>query len=118
MKKAQIDTFGDPLEVVKCIDFDDVGSLGPDEVVFDVLLFPINYSDLMFCNGDYSFGDTPPLTPGQECVGRVVSVGANVRHTSAGDLIMPMFVGTWTQRAKVRADLVVKLPEGIDLKQA
>ena len=42
MKKAQIERFG-PLEVVRCIE--------ADEVVLEVLAFPVNPSDLMFVNG-------------------------------------------------------------------
>jgi NADPH:quinone reductase-like Zn-dependent oxidoreductase len=53
MKKIEISAYGAPEEVAHCIDAPAVGDPGPDEVVFDVLGFPINPADISFCRGSY-----------------------------------------------------------------
>ena len=42
MKQVLIDRYGTPWEVARCADVADVGEPAADEVVFDVLAFPIN----------------------------------------------------------------------------
>jgi trans-2-enoyl-CoA reductase len=118
MRAAQVNKFGPALEVVRCVESEDVGEPGPSEVVFDVLAFPINPSDLMFINGDYGSGATLPLVPGSDCAGRVVAVGEQVTHVTKDDLVITLTTGTWTQRGKAESDAVIKMPEGIDLHQA
>jgi len=59
MKKIEITAYGAPEEVAHCIDAPAVGDPGPDEVVFDVLAFPINPADISFCRGSYRL--RPPL---------------------------------------------------------
>jgi len=52
----------------------DLGEPAADEVVFDVLAFPINPADMGFCRGSYRLKPPLPATPGAECVGRVTAV--------------------------------------------
>jgi len=42
MKQVLIDRYGTPWDVARCADVPDVGEPAADEVVFDVLAFPIN----------------------------------------------------------------------------
>ena len=88
MKQVQIDRYGTPWDVARCADVPDVGDPGPDEVVFDVLAFPINPADMWFCRGSYRLKPPLPATPGAECVGRVTAVGAAVKHVKKGDLVI------------------------------
>ena len=42
VKQVLIDRYGTPWDVARCADVPDVGEPAADEVVFDVLAFPIN----------------------------------------------------------------------------
>jgi mitochondrial enoyl-[acyl-carrier protein] reductase / trans-2-enoyl-CoA reductase len=118
MKRVEISAYGVPEEVAACVEVADMGPPGPGEVVFDVLLFPINPADIGFCQGSYRLRPPLPAVPGAECVGRVAMVGQGVSHVAPGDLVVNLQRENWAQRRLVRGEDVVKLPEGIDLRQA
>jgi len=118
MKQVLIEKYGTPWEVARCADVPDVGAPAADEVVFDVLAFPINPADMWFCRGSYRLKPPLPATPGAECVGRVTTVGANVKHVKPGDLVINLQRENWTQKRKVKGDDAIPLPAGIDLRQA
>lgn len=118
MKQVQIASYGTPSDVAACVEVPDVGAPGAGEVVFDVLAFPINPADLWFCRGSYRLKPPLPATPGAECVGRVVAVGAGVTHVKPGDLVINLQRENWAQRRRVKGEDAIPLPAGIDLKQA
>jgi NADPH:quinone reductase-like Zn-dependent oxidoreductase len=118
MKQIVIDRYGPPHEVARCVDVADVGAPGAGEVVFDVLLFPINPADVSFCRGTYRLKPTLPATPGAECIGRVAAVGAGVTHVKPGDLVINLQRENWAQRRRVKADDVIPVPPKMDLRQA
>jgi len=118
VKQVLIDRYGTPWEVARCAEMADVGAPAADEVVFDVLAFPINPADMWFCRGSYRLKPPLPATPGAECVGRVTAVGAAVSHVKTGDLVINLQRENWAQRRKVKGDDAIPLPAGIDLRQA
>jgi NADPH:quinone reductase-like Zn-dependent oxidoreductase len=118
MKQVLIERYGTPWEVAHCAEVPDVGAPAADEVVFDVLAFPINPADMWFCRGSYRLKPPLPATPGAECVGRVTAVGAGVKHVRPGDLVINLQRENWAQKRKVKGDDAVPLPAGIDLRQA
>lgn len=118
MKQVLIEKYGTPWEVARCAEVADVGAPAADEVVFDVLAFPINPADMGFCRGSYRLKPPLPATPGAECVGRVTAVGVNVKHVKPGDLVINLQRENWAQKRKVKGDDAIPLPAGIDLKQA
>jgi NADPH:quinone reductase-like Zn-dependent oxidoreductase len=118
VKQVLIDRYGTPWEVARCADVPDVGAPADDEVVFDVLAFPINPADMGFCRGSYRLKPPLPATPGAECVGRVAAVGAAVKHVKLGDLVINLQRENWAERRKVKGDDAIPLPAGIDLRQA
>ena len=118
MKQVLIDRYGTPWDVARCAEVADVGGPAADEVVFDVLAFPINPADLSFCRGSYRLKPPLPATPGAECVGRVMAVGAAVTHVKPGDLVINLQRENWAERRKVKGDDAIPLPAGIDLRQA
>jgi NADPH:quinone reductase-like Zn-dependent oxidoreductase len=118
VKRVVIDRYGPPEEVARCVDVADVGAPGPGEVVFDVLLFPINPADVSFCRGTYRLKPPLPATPGAECIGRVTAVGAGVGHVKPGDLVINLQRENWAQRRRVKGDDVVPVPPKMDLRQA
>jgi len=118
MKRVDLDRYGAPEDVARCVDVPDVGAPGAGEVVFDVLLFPINPADVSFCRGTYRLRPPLPATPGAECVGRVSAVGSGVSHVTPGDLVINLQRENWAQRRRVKGDDVVPVPTGMDLRQA
>src|SRR2546430_3884545 len=118
MKQILIDRYGPPEEVARCAEVPDVGAPAAGEVVFDVLLFPINPADVSFCRGTYRLKPPLPATPGAECVGRVTAVGAGVSDVKPGDLVINLQRENWAQQRRVKADDVVVVPSGIDRRQA
>ncbi len=118
MKQVLIEAYGTPWEVARCADVPDVGVPAADEVVFDVLAFPINPADMGFCRGSYRLKPPLPATPGAECVGRATAVGASVKHVKPGDLVINLQRENWAQKRKVKGHDAIPLPAGIDLRQA
>jgi NADPH:quinone reductase-like Zn-dependent oxidoreductase len=118
MKRVLLDSYGVPEDVARCAEVPDIGSPEPGEVVFDVLLFPINPADVWFCKGSYRLKPPLPSTPGAECIGRVTAVGAGVSHVKTGDLVINLQRENWAQKRRVKGDDVIAVPAGLDLKQA
>jgi NADPH:quinone reductase-like Zn-dependent oxidoreductase len=118
MKRVLLDSYGVPEDVARCAEVPDVGSPGSGEVVFDVLLFPINPADVWFCKGSYRLKPPLPATPGAECIGRVTGVGAGVTHVKPGDLVINLQRENWAQKRRVKGDDVIAVPAGLDLQQA
>jgi trans-2-enoyl-CoA reductase len=118
MKKVEITAYGAPEEVAHCVDVPDVGEPTADEVVFDILAFPINPADVSFCRGNYRLRPPLPATPGAEGIGRIASVGAGVTEVNPGDLVISMQRENWAQRRRVRAADVIPVPPDLDLAQA
>jgi len=117
MKQAVLERYGQPEDVVRCVEAPDVGAPAAGEVVFDVLAFPINPADVSMCRGSYRLRPTLPATPGAECVGRVSAVGVGVTHVRAGDLVINLQRENWAQRRRVKGDDVIAIPAGIDVRQ-
>ena len=117
MKQVLLDGYGVPEVVARCAEVPDVGPPAADEVVFDVLLFPINPADIWFCRGSYRLKPPLPATPGAECVGRVIAVGSGVAHVKAGDLVINLQRENWAQKLRVKADDVIAVPSGLDPRQ-
>ena len=118
MKKIEITDYGAPEQVAHCVEAPDVGAPGAQEIVFDVLAFPINPADISFCRGNYRLHPPLPATPGAECVGRVRAVGAGVGDIRPGDLVVHMQRENWVQRRRIPAADAIALPAGLDLAQA
>ena len=118
MKQVLLEKYGRPEEGVRCAEVPDVGAPGAGEVVFDVLLFPINPADMSLCRGTYRLRPPLPATPGAECIGRIAAVGAGVGHVKPGDLVINLQRENWAQRRRVKGEDVIAVPPGIDLQQA
>ena len=114
MKIAQFSAFGKPEDVIECIDIDDVGAPDADEVVIDVLAFPINPADLLTLEGRYAIRPPLPARLGAECVGRVSAVGSAVSQFNIGELVIPLTRENWVQRKKLKAGQLVRVPADID----
>jgi mitochondrial enoyl-[acyl-carrier protein] reductase / trans-2-enoyl-CoA reductase len=114
MKQVQFSAFGTPHEVAVCVEASDVGAPGPDEVVIEVLAFPINPADLLTMTGGYAIRPQLPATLGAECVGRIAAVGSGVRHLAVDDRVINLGRDNWCQRRRVPAAQALKVPGDAD----
>ncbi len=116
MKAARFSKFGAPLEVIEVVD-EDPGPLAPGEALVEVLVTPVNPSDLMTLQGLYGVLPKLPAVPGNEGVGRVVRV-EGAAPVKAGDIVfLPMGSGTWRTHMKAKAQRLLPVPAGADLHQ-
>ena len=104
---------GDPGEVLRLEEIDEVKP-GQGEVLLQMLLSPVNPSDLHMVRGRYGYQPALPASPGAEGVGRVVEVGADVATVHIGDRVI--CIGTWNlwrERVVCKAAHVVPVPAAI-----
>jgi NADPH:quinone reductase-like Zn-dependent oxidoreductase len=117
MKAIQIEAFGRPAEVLKAVDIPDVGAPAAGEVVIALEASPINQYDLLMIAGGYGYRPRLPAIMGTEGVGRVVAVGAGVKHLKEGDrALVPFLHPAWAERIKNSAPWLRPLPPG-DINQ-
>ena len=113
MKAIQIETFGNPVEVVKAVDLPDVGAPAAGDVVIALEASPINQYDLLMIAGGYGYRPPLPAVMGTEGVGRVVAVGSGVKHLKEGDrTLVPFLQPAWAERIKTNAPWLRPLPPG------
>ena len=87
------------------------------QVLVRVLAAPVNPADLNFIEGSYGVKPTLPATPGVEGCGEVVASRSPGYHP--GDrVIFLRRADTWASHTVVDADILFKLPPGIDPLQA
>lgn len=118
MKRVEIAEWGAPEDVARCVEKPDLPAPQAGEVAFSTLAFPINPADLAFCRGRYRLKPPLPATPGAECVGRVQAVGSGVTRVKVGDLVINLMRENWASHRLVREQDVLRIPEGLDLRQA
>jgi NADPH:quinone reductase-like Zn-dependent oxidoreductase len=117
MKAIQIEVFGNPAEVAKVVDIPDVGAPAAGEVVIALEASPINQYDLLMIAGGYGYRPQLPAIMGTEGVGRVIAVGAGVKHLKEGDrTLVPFLHPSWAERVKTDAPWLRPLPPG-DINQ-
>lgn len=111
MKVVRFHEFGGP-EVLRYEDVDEP-SPGPGETVVRLGACGVNFIDTYQRTGAYKVA--LPHTAGQEGAGEIVAVGEGVTNVAVGDRVA--FSGTsasYAESARVAADRLVKLPEGVD----
>ncbi len=117
MRVVEIDRFGNPAEVVRCVDRPDPVA-GDGKVVVRMAVMSINPADLLMIEGRYGEQPTFPFVPGTEGVGRVESVGPNVTGLAVGDPVVPLAGSCWRDRLVARPEALIRLPSDVPLDQA
>jgi hypothetical protein len=103
--------------VLKAVDIPDVGAPAAGEVVIALEASPVNQYDLLMIAGGYGYRPRLPAIMGTEGVGRVVAVGAGVKHLKEGDrALVPFLHPAWAERIKTSAPWLRPLPPG-DINQ-
>lgn len=118
MKQVQFAAFGDPEDVVSCVDVPDVGPPSNGEVLVTIDAFPINPADLLTITGGYAVKPDLPATLGAEATGRVTAVGSGVADLNVGDRVIMLARNNWCQQRCVPAGDVVKVPGDADVLQS
>ena len=97
----------------------ELGAPGPGEVRIRHEAVGLNYIDVYFRTGLYP-APSLPFSPGMEGAGVVEAVGEGVGALAAGDRVAYAAppVGAYAEERLMPADRVVKVPAGIDARQA
>lgn len=96
----------------------DLRDPGPGEVLVEVLASPINPSDLLTLTGLYGILPELPATAGNEGVGRIIAMGADVQGFRDGQtVLLPLGCGTWASHVVAAASDLVPLPDDADPQQ-
>jgi NADPH2:quinone reductase len=90
---------------------------GPGQVLIKIAATGVNFIEIYFREGRYK---APlPLIPGSEAAGTVEQLGEGVEGFAVGDHVASTGVmGSYAEFALVPASQLVKVPDGMDLKQA
>lgn len=117
MKAIQISAFGEPRDVLRFTDLPEPAAPGPNEVLVQLEASPLNPHDLYVIKGFFPVLPTAPGPVGNEGVGRVIGLGADVDHLAIGDrVLLPIFTWLWRERMTISADGLFALPDA-DLHQ-
>lgn len=91
----------------------------PDQALVRHSAIGLNYIDVYFRTGLYKLPSLP-ATLGMEAAGVVEAVGSEVTEVAVGDRVAYAMapIGAYAQARTVKADRLVKLPDGIDDRTA
>ena len=85
---------------------------GAGQVRIKVLAAPINPSDVLTLTGEYGMLPPLPAIGGNEGVGRVEALGAEVGNLKVGQMVLlPVGCGTWVSHLNAQANKLIPLPE-------
>jgi NADPH:quinone reductase-like Zn-dependent oxidoreductase len=118
MKAIVIDQYGGP-EVLKYVDFPDP-KVGPGEALVRVAAASINPIDIMERSGltkDFKPVQFPGVL-GWDLSGTVVEVAPGVAHVAPGDKVLAWAYHTYAELCSVKAELLAKVPDGLNLVEA
>ncbi len=118
MKVIEYGRFGAPHEVCRCIEVDAPGPPGADELVVEIAACPINPADLLTIAGTYPGPTELPARAGIEGAGRVVALGGDITAFAVGDPVISLARANWAERVTLKESQAIKLPAGIDMRQA
>ncbi len=117
MKAVQLNAFGKPSDAVACVEVEEPGPPGDDEVIVEMLACPINPAELLLIEGRYASKPPLPARLGIEGAGRVIEAGSAVTGLGVGDLVVSLDRSNWIQKLRLKAGQVIKAPAGIDVLQ-
>lgn len=117
MKAIEFARHGIPHEVCRCVEVDEPGAPGPDEVVVEIEASAINPADLLILEGRYPGPAELPARLGIEGVGRVVARGDAVSRLDIGDRVVSLDRANWAQRVRIPAARAVRMPQDVDVLQ-
>ena len=118
MKQIQLIRHDRPDRACACIEVDDPGKPGQDQVVVGIRAAAINPADLLIMEDRYPGPVDLPAPVGIEGAGIVLETGPGVAGLSVGDTVMSLARSNWSEKVLLDANQVVKLPGAIELRHA
>ena len=118
MLEVKFKNIGVPSKELYLSEKNPINSLNDDDILLEVLLFPINPADLLLVEGKYANKPSLPSNIGAECVARVKAVGSLIQKFNIGDIVLPLIRDNWTEEKIVKENELIKLDSNIDLLQA
>ncbi|HEX3321683.1 MAG TPA: quinone oxidoreductase [Terriglobales bacterium] len=115
MKSIQVQKTGGP-EALQLVELP-IPEPKPNEAVVRLSASGVNFIDVYYREGRYK--TNVPFIAGQEGAGIVTAVGSEVKDVAIGDRVAyTMVLGSYAEYASVPADKLVKIPAGVDERQA
>ena len=88
------------------------------EVIIEVKAVGVNFPDTLIIEDKYQFKPQRPFSPGGEVSGVVEAVGEGVKGVFKGDRVIAMpGWGGMVERLAVRADSLIKMPDGMSFEE-
>jgi trans-2-enoyl-CoA reductase len=110
---------GEPSAVLRVEPLPPPPPLGPGEVLVRWLAAPVNPSDINQIQGTYKLLPPLPAVGGNEGVGEVAALGADVRSLVLGQRVLAQAgAGTWRTHGVHAADQLQACPPGLDVVSA
>jgi NADPH:quinone reductase-like Zn-dependent oxidoreductase/thioesterase domain-containing protein/acyl carrier protein len=91
---------------------------GPGEVEIEIHAAALNFRDVMKLLGIYPIESDRDIFIGDECSGRIVSVGKDVRNFRIGDQVIACGAGCFASHLTIPADFVLPKPARLTHEQA
>ncbi|MGW4843466.1 quinone oxidoreductase family protein [Nocardia brasiliensis] len=111
MRAIQVSEHGGP-EVLHYVELPDP-KIDANQLLVDVQATGINFIDTYIRTGRYP--QDVLYVPGSEATGVVAEVGANVTEFAVGDRVAwASAPGSYAERVAVRADVAIKVPDGVE----
>ena len=118
MYRVQFDKVGKASEQVYLKRVDNINTLKENEVLIEIICFPINPADILLVEGKYANKPKLPSLIGAECIAKVKKIGNNIRKFKLGDIVLPLVRDNWVEEKIVTENEIIKLPNNIDVEQA
>ncbi|HXY95157.1 MAG TPA: NADPH:quinone oxidoreductase family protein, partial [Acidimicrobiia bacterium] len=118
MRAWQVVRHGEPTDALRLADVD-LPEPEPDQIRLRVRAAALALPDVMMCRGAYAYTPALPFTPGQEVVGDVTAVGADVANgVAVGDRVMTITKfdeghGGFADETLARATNAYRVPDGM-----
>jgi NADPH:quinone reductase-like Zn-dependent oxidoreductase/acyl carrier protein len=93
-------------------------SPGAGEVEIEIVAAGVNFSDVMKALGMYPGLPDGPMPLGGECSGRITAVGEGVTELRVGEEVLAVAAFSLASHVVAKAELVVKMPRGLNFEEA
>ena len=79
MFRVQFNKIGKASEQVYLKRVDNINTINENEVLIEIICFPINPADILLVEGKYANRPKLPSLMGAECIARVKKIGNNIK---------------------------------------
>jgi len=118
MKALVLTSYGDPETCIEYQTVPEPEAPGAGEVLVQLGLAPINFSDILVTRGLYPLHPDLPSVIGNEGVGHVLKLGPQVSALEVGDRVaLPIGGFVWRERMVCPAKDLIALPGDADPQQ-